>query len=112
MSLILFIFALNVQSQSLKITYIGNEGVLLESNNQKVMIDALFDNYYKDYLNPDPNTLKNMMSGRVPFDNINVLLSTHIHRDHFEVSLTGQFLTAHPEPQYFSSEQIKLELEK
>jgi L-ascorbate metabolism protein UlaG (beta-lactamase superfamily) len=111
-SYFLLFFALQAQSQSLKITYIGNEGVLLEGLGQKVMIDALFDNYYKDYLNPDESMIKNMMDGKVPFDKIDVLLSTHVHRDHFEVALTGQFLSAHPETQYFSSEQIKNELEK
>jgi len=108
----LLCFVSLVQSQELRITYIGNEGVLIEGSGQKVMIDALFDNYYKPYLSPDASTIKNMMDGVAPFNNLNVLLSTHIHRDHFEVALTGQFLTAHPETQYFSSEQIKNELEK
>ena len=105
-------FALHIQSQSLKITYIANEGVLIEGANQKVMIDALFDNFHEAYLNPDESTMKNMIDGTSPFNNVGVLLSTHVHRDHFEVAVTGKFLTAHPETQYFSSEQIQNELEK
>ena len=116
MRFLLSIFLLSASiaspAQNLEVTYIGNEGVLLSTGNQKVMIDALFDNYYKDYLNPDEVTLNKMINGTTPFNDIDVLLSTHIHRDHFEVSLTGRFLTAHPETQFLSSGQIKIELEK
>ena len=86
------------QSQSLKITYLGNEGVLLEGKNQKVMIDELFDNYYKDYLSPEESTIKNMMDRKAPFDNLQVLLCTHVHRDHFEAQIAGKFLSSHFSP--------------
>jgi len=97
--------------QGLKITYIANEGVLLEGGGQKVMIDALFDDFYKPYLSPSEATIGQMMASESPFQQVNLLLTTHIHRDHFEANLTGNFLKSHKESALLSSAQIRKELE-
>ena len=76
------------------------------------MIDALFDNYYKDYLSPDESTIKNMMDGKAPFDNLQVLLSTHVHRDHYEAQITGKFLINHDESKLLSTKQIHDDLKE
>lgn len=108
--IILSLLILQPLSAQVKLTYIANEGVLLEGKSHKVMIDALFDDYYKDYLSPDEATIKKMMTAEAPFDKVNLVLSTHIHRDHFEANIAGDFLKNHSETQLISSEQIKNEL--
>lgn len=100
-----------LNGQDLKITYIANAGVLLENNSQKVLIDALFDDFYKDYLTPNETTIGQMMKSENPFNAVNLVLTTHIHRDHFEVNLTGNFLKNHQESRLLSSAQIQKELE-
>lgn len=104
-SLFLLCFCLSIQAQ-VKVTYIANEGVLIESGEQKVIIDALFDKYYEDYLHPTEDMLEKMIDGEAPYNGIDLLLSTHIHRDHFAPSVTGRFLKGHPETRLISSAQL------
>ncbi|MBO3699811.1 MBL fold metallo-hydrolase [Roseivirga sp. E12] len=108
---ILILTAFSISAQDLKVTYIANEGVLLEGGGSKAIIDALFDDFYKDYLSPSEATVKQMMESSSPFDQVNLILTTHFHRDHFEANLTGNFLKNHRETRLLSSEQVKGELE-
>ena len=104
-SLLAFLICFGIHAQ-VKITYIANEGVLIESADQKVIIDALFDKYYEAYLHPTEDMLENMIAGKAPYNGVDVLLSTHIHRDHFAPTVTGRFLKSHPETQLISSAQL------
>jgi len=104
-SLTLLFLCLGIQAQ-VKITYIANEGVLIQSGDQKVIIDALFDKYYDDYLHPSEDLLETMIAGEAPYNNVNLLLSTHVHRDHFAPTVTGRFLKGHPETRLISSAQL------
>lgn len=97
-------------AQDLKITYIANEGVLLQGSAKKVLIDALFDDFYNDYLSPSAATIGQMMESDSPFDQVDLVLTTHFHRDHFEANLTGNFLKNHQESQLLTSAQVKGEL--
>ncbi|GAB5526736.1 MAG: hypothetical protein Roseis2KO_46080 [Roseivirga sp.] len=103
---LLSIVSVSACSQQLTITYIANEGVLIESAGKKVIIDALFDKYYDAYLFPDEALLEKMISGEAPYNNVDLLLSTHIHRDHFAPTMTGRFLKGHPETKLISSAQL------
>ena len=104
-SLIALLSAFSIHAQ-VKITYIANEGVLIESGEQKVIIDALFDKFYEPYLHPTEEMLESMIAGEAPYNDVNLLLSTHIHRDHFAPTVTGRFLKGHPETQLISSAQL------
>lgn len=108
---LVLVFPILLNAQDLKITYIANEGVLIENKSEKVLIDALFDDFYKDYVSPSEATVEQMMNSENPFDEVSLVLTTHIHRDHFEANLTGDFLKSHQESRLLSSAQIKKELE-
>lgn len=107
---LLFSFSIGLCAQELKVTYIANEGVLLEGEGKKVIIDALFDDFYESYLSPDDETMTKMMKSENPFDQVDLVLTTHMHRDHFEANITGNFLKNHRESALLSSAQIKGEL--
>ncbi|MCE7996171.1 MAG: MBL fold metallo-hydrolase [Roseivirga sp.] len=109
---LLSIFCVSAFSQSLSITYIANEGVLIESAGKKVIIDALFDKYYDAYLFPDEALLEKMISGKAPYNDVDLMLSTHIHRDHFAPTMTGRFLKGHPETKLISSTQLTQSISK
>lgn len=94
-----------VYSQQRSITYIANEGVLIEKGDQKVLIDALFDEFYEAYLSPTEATREMMISGEIPYDQVNAVLTTHIHRDHFEPTIAGDFLKEHLESKFLSTAQ-------
>lgn len=110
MKRILLIFScflsLSSIGQELEITYIANEGVLLEKGAKKVLIDAIFDGYFDDYLHPSDRLREDMTEGISPYNDVDVVLVTHRHRDHFETQATGKFLKAHEESTLLSNYQV------
>lgn len=109
-STLLFALVLSASAQDLKITYIANEGVLLEGGGQKVLIDALFDDFYEAYLSPSEAVMADMKASARPFNNVALTLTTHVHRDHFEAKTAGDFIKAHQETQFLSTEEVVTEL--
>lgn len=80
----------------LQVTYLGNEGFLVRSRSHAVLLDALFGSGLPDYDRVPATTVHDIETGRSPFTNINVLLISHIHRDHFDLPSTVRFLKSHP----------------
>jgi L-ascorbate metabolism protein UlaG (beta-lactamase superfamily) len=65
------------------VTYIGNEGFLVQAAGKKVLVDALFTDGFGQYLAPVPELLAQMTSAQDPFAGIDLILVTHPHGDHF-----------------------------
>lgn len=85
-------------NRSAKITYIANEGFLVEAGSRKVLIDALFDDDTIDDSHvPGGETLAQMVNGDEPFENVDLILVTHSHRDHFAPELVLRHLAANPD---------------
>ena len=110
--LLFFLTTQVVIGQGLKVTYLANEGVLIESGSKAILIDALFDDYYEDYLSPSKELINQMNSKQAPFQNVDLVAATHIHRDHFEAKLTGSFLNSHKESKFLSSNQVRNDLKE
>ena len=76
----------SAESPPTTIQYIANEGFLIEVGDAKILIDALFDDRTIAYAHvPDEQTLARMTKAEPPFDEIDVILATHRHRDHFSI---------------------------
>ena len=71
-------------NDSISVTYIANCGYLLEIDDQKIIIDGLFKLGHNRYPVPDINTQKLLVSNQYPFDNIDLILISHTHEDHFD----------------------------
>ncbi|HKP29026.1 MAG TPA: MBL fold metallo-hydrolase [Gemmatimonadales bacterium] len=93
------------QAQSVTITFVANEGVLLSSRSGKVLIDALFRTY-KDFVVPSDSLRGVMEAGQAPFDSVNLALATHWHGDHFEPRPVTAFLRANPSAAFLASRQV------
>jgi L-ascorbate metabolism protein UlaG (beta-lactamase superfamily) len=90
----------------LRVTYIANEGFLLESQNKRVLIDALF-NYDEDLYDFPSDTLREHITlGHGPFSPIDCYFVTHQHRDHFYAPYVALFLQHHPESLFVSAQQV------
>jgi L-ascorbate metabolism protein UlaG (beta-lactamase superfamily) len=75
------------------VTYIANDGFLIETKNHKVLIDALFGNVNGDWCDQPRDSVSNLMiKGIIPFDNIDIVFITHYHVDHFNRQMTIDFL--------------------
>jgi hypothetical protein len=62
----------------------------------KIIFDALFDNPNPNYRAPLDNMLETMLSGSAPFDNVNLVLVTHNHPDHFSPKFAARFMENNP----------------
>ena len=80
----------------LEVTYLGNEGFFVRSGSQAILFDALFGAGLPDYDRVPATAAHKIETGESPFTNINALLISHIHPDHFELPSTLRFLKSHP----------------
>lgn len=96
------------KKQVLEVTYIGNEGFLVVLGGTKVLIDALPNSKY--YVNPSDSMVSMIMNGIPPFDNIDYVLVSHDHADHFNAEMMSRFLLNHPAAQFIGSSEASSKL--
>ena len=83
-----------IPKNEVKITYIANTGYMVETENSKVLIDAVFNNGLRNYMIPSEEVLKKMINGDTPFDAVTALFITHGDVDHINAVLVGEFLAS------------------
>lgn len=88
--LLCVIVAVPVLAQ-VEITYLGNEGVLLRSGTSAVLIDALHGPYL-GYAAAPPEVLEAVVKGRPPYQDVQLILVSHVHNDHFDSRLVASHL--------------------
>ena len=93
---------------ALEVTYIGNEGFMIAMGSTKVLIDSFPDSRY--YVNPSDSLIARMMDDRPPFNNIDYVLVTHDHPDHFNADMMCRYLLRHPAVHFIASTETCSEL--
>jgi len=93
-------------ADSLTITFIANEGVMLSSGSQKVLIDGLFLKYKTGFPTPADSTQRRLEQALPPFDGVNVILATHQHGDHFHSAPVAAHMRANPRATLVTSQQV------
>lgn len=88
------------------VTYVANEGVLISDGSTQVLIDALHRPYRPEYLPTPPVLIDQMMQGTRPFDSVDLVLVSHIHRDHFDASLVATYLEHQSNTTLFATPQV------
>lgn len=96
----------------LEITYIANEGVLISSGDKQVLIDGLHREYERDYAFLPPVQREKIETAKPPFDQIDLVLVSHKHLDHFHPESVGLYLQNNPNALFVSSQQVVEEIEK
>ena len=81
-----------------EVTYTGNEGFLIEAEGKKILIDAF-------HRLGDVKNQELLQSGQPPFDDVDIILTTHTDHDHFDLHMVGHYLTNHPETVFISTKQ-------
>jgi L-ascorbate metabolism protein UlaG (beta-lactamase superfamily) len=81
---------------TIRLTYVGNEGVLISDGMKAVLIDGLHRKYGDAYLNPPPEVLSAMETAKPPFDQVRVVLVSHVHGDHFSPESVALHLKNNP----------------
>ena len=91
---------------SLEVTYIANEGVLIAAGRTQVLIDGLHRQYRASYpFLPEPYR-EQIETARPPFHEIDVILVSHVHLDHFHPESVVRHLRHNAGATLVSSEQI------
>ena len=90
-SLILFATELKAEGSKIKdsivVTYIANAGFLIEIDDFKVVIDGFFNQGLNRFEIPDSVALNKLSQNESPFHDLDLILVTHSHADHFNDSL-------------------------
>lgn len=92
---------------SCKITYISNEGFLIETQGKKVLIDGLFDHIEGNWCDsPSDQTVALMKASKAPFDKIDLIAITHKHVDHFNDQLVIKHMLSNPQAMVICPRQV------
>jgi len=87
--------ATQVNAPTNSITYVGNSGFLIRVGDKKVLVDAVFEGFPGSYA-PPASVQDLVLNGRAPFDNIDLMLATHSHADHFTPAAVSRSLQSNP----------------
>jgi L-ascorbate metabolism protein UlaG (beta-lactamase superfamily) len=95
------------------VTYVANDGFLYETKTGKVLVDALFGGIKGNWCDqPDDSVSNLMLNGIVPFNNIDAVLITHYHSDHFNGPMVINFLRNNKESLLICPSQVDDALKK
>lgn len=72
--------------------YLGNEGVLIETDFGKVLFDPFFHNDYGNYTLVPEDIRQAIFSGEKPYDSITAIVVSHAHGDHFSAQDALRYL--------------------
>lgn len=100
------------ETAGISVKYIANEGVLISSGEKAILIDGLHREYKPAYLFPPADLLQSLENARKPYDQINFVLVSHVHLDHFHAQSVGLHLQNNPNAILMSSGQAAGEVAK
>jgi L-ascorbate metabolism protein UlaG (beta-lactamase superfamily) len=103
--LTILIFSLKTYAEDVTITYLQNAGVLISDGEQKVLIDALFNNV-SGWINLSLSELNKLKNADEPYDSIDVVLITHNHGDHYSTSVINSYLGNNPNTKLIAPPQV------
>ncbi|MEL7534520.1 MAG: MBL fold metallo-hydrolase [Bacteroidota bacterium] len=87
------------------IMYIANEGVLLQTAESGILIDAIHQPYRKQYASTPDSIFELMLAKQGPFEQTKLVLLSHVHRDHHSSSQLIKLLTQRPSLQLIAPQQ-------
>jgi L-ascorbate metabolism protein UlaG (beta-lactamase superfamily) len=88
------------------VRYLANEGVLLSLPEGTILIDGLFGDGLPDYPVVEAATRDSLEQGLGTFGAIDLVLVTHVHRDHFGARAVERHLTGNPRAHLVAPRQV------
>ncbi len=93
------------QHSKVDVTYIGNAGFLINIGDNKILIDALFKGFEGNYILP-LDIQDKLTSAQAPFDDVDLVLVTHAHGDHIDLSMLAEHMKNNPKAKFASTKQL------
>lgn len=103
--LILHLSCIQNPDNTLSIMYTGNMGVLIKAGETQILIDGLHLKYEDDYLEPSQPLLDSMVFSKGKY-NIDLVLVTHVHKDHFHQKPVMDFLLHNKTARFMAPKQV------
>lgn len=86
-------------------TYLGNEGIMIQEGDIRIVFDPFFHNGYNNYQLVPENIRMALFSGTEPYNNINAMFISHAHGDHFAADDVLKFLQSHSDTKLIAPSQ-------
>ena len=90
-------------ASTVEVLYLGNEGVLISDGGRRVAIDALFGSGLADYQTVPETERTALESAQRIYGEIDLVLATHGHADHFDAAAVARHLAANPDALFVST---------
>ena len=95
--------------RDVRVTYVGNSGFLITVGDKKVLIDAMFEGFPPGYELPLA-VQSSLVNAETPFDQVDLILATHDHADHFSAEMVRQHMQNNPKAVFISTTQATSQL--
>lgn len=92
--------------QPLQVTYIANEGMLIADGATHVLIDGLYRPRNPTYAVLPAEAREAIETSTSPYDEVDVVLVSHVHSDHFQGEAVGRHLQHNPRAMLLASQQV------
>ncbi|RMF27294.1 MAG: MBL fold metallo-hydrolase [Bacteroidetes bacterium] len=100
-------FTLENTAAPVQVTYICNDGILLSDGEHKVLIDGLVRWAELDgWVRPSAAQLMEVENGQGTFADIDLILITHNHPDHYNTAAVSNYLSNHPQTRLLAPPQV------
>ncbi len=88
-----------------KAHHLGNEGVMIEQGEMKILFDPLYRNGFNNYHLVPADVKAAIIAGTPPYDGVDAVLISHAHGDHFDAGDLIAFQTANPQTLIIAPQQ-------
>ena len=92
--------------EGVRITYLANEGFLLEAGEAAVLVDALFGDGLAEYPSVPRGARADLEGARGRFAGVDLILVSHAHADHFDAAAAARHLRANPGAALLSTPEV------
>jgi L-ascorbate metabolism protein UlaG (beta-lactamase superfamily) len=89
-----------------QVMYLANEGFLLRSGNFSILIDAFIKEAHDGHEALPKKSLRQLQSGKKPFNGFIFALVSHAHPDHFDPRVMARFLGANKKAALMTSPDV------
>ena len=91
-----------------RVSYVGNSGFLITVGDKKILIDAMFEGFPEYEL---PSAVQSLLvNAEPPFDQVDLILASHDHADHFSAEMVRQHMQNNPNAVFISTTQAASQL--
>ena len=95
-AILLLLGAPTLPAEEVEFRYLGNEGFMVSRGEDVVLIDALFGEGVAGYSVVPRKIRKNLKKARGDYAEVDLVLASHFHPDHFEAEAVVEHLEANP----------------